>query len=152
VLADFNPIYARFSGASFLPISLEFSLKANCTFTRSFSKWSALVSRRGLRLFCFPALRSQTDSRFVFAFEEEQDETQCTLTTRGHMILHKVLLRFLVASLVFLALSPIQASSYNREENRRHRRLSGEAKLGNSVALSADGIRQSSVDPTTAPL
>ena len=55
------------------------------------------------------------------------------------MILHKVLLRFLVASLVFLALSPIQAQFIQQGGKIVGTGVVGGAKLGNSVALSADG-------------
>jgi len=55
------------------------------------------------------------------------------------MILHKVLLRFLVASLVFLALSPIQAQFIQQGGKLVGTGVVGGAKLGYSVALSADG-------------
>ena len=55
------------------------------------------------------------------------------------MNLHKVLLRFLVASLVFLALSPIQAQFIQQGGKIIGTGAVGTAWQGISVALSADG-------------
>jgi hypothetical protein len=55
------------------------------------------------------------------------------------MNLHKVLLRFLVASLVFLALSPIQAQFIQQGGKIIGTGAVGGASQGFSVALSADG-------------
>jgi hypothetical protein len=55
------------------------------------------------------------------------------------MNLHKVLLRFLVASLVFLALSPIQAQFIQQGGKIIGTGAVGSAYQGGSVALSADG-------------
>ena len=63
----------------------------------------------------------------------------CLRLPKGHMNLHKVLLRFLVASLVFLALSPIQAQFIQQGGKIVGTGALGSAGQGISVALSADG-------------
>ena len=77
-------------------------------------------------------LGTTNHGRCAFSFQSPQ-------LPEGQMNLHKVLLRFLVASLVFLALSPIQAQFIQQGGKIIGTGAVGSAYQGGSVALSADG-------------
>jgi len=77
-------------------------------------------------------LGTTNHGRCAFSFQPPQ-------LPEGHMNLHKVLLRSLVASLVFLGLSPIQAQFIQQGGKLVGTGAVGDAVQGASVALSADG-------------